>query len=183
MQALFQADIRQQEPDVAVQAFYESLALPEEDEQPLVPDPFMEELVHGTIHARAEIDQRIAGHSEHWRLDRMAVVDRNILRLAVFEMTSIGTPAAVVIDEALELARRFSSDESGAFINGVLDAVRRGLPTELAGGKPLLADAEGREDPVQDVIGCGSTGDAVKEPESSVEVQEQHFVGDRSQGS
>ena len=55
----------------------------------------------------------------------MAVVDRNILRLAVYEMTDAGTPAPVVIDEALELARKFSTDESVAFINGVLDAVRR----------------------------------------------------------
>jgi N utilization substance protein B len=71
------------------------------------------------------LDQAIAGHSEHWRLERMPVVDRNILRLAVYEMKTVGTPAPVVIDEALELARRFSSDESVAFINGVLDAVKR----------------------------------------------------------
>jgi N utilization substance protein B len=129
LQVLFQADIRQQDPEAAVEAFYQSLGLTEEDEQTPVPDSFMEELVLGTIRARDAIDQRIASHSEHWRLDRMAVVDRNILRLAVFEMTSIGTPAPVVIDEALELARRFSSDESGAFINGVLDAVRKGLPS------------------------------------------------------
>jgi N utilization substance protein B len=64
----------------------------------------------------------------------MPVVDRNILRLAVYEMTSVGTPAPVVIDEALELARRFSSEESVAFINGVLDAVRRAVPvTDLPG--------------------------------------------------
>jgi N utilization substance protein B len=72
-----------------------------------------------------EIDSQISQKSEHWRLDRMAAVDRNLLRLAVFEMTGLGTPPAVVIDEALELARQFSGDESVSFINGVLDAVLR----------------------------------------------------------
>jgi N utilization substance protein B len=157
LQVLFQADIRHQEPGAAVRTFYDSLAFAEEDDQPAVTDPFMEELVAGTIRARDEIDQRISSHSEHWRLDRMAVVDRNILRLAVYEMTTVGTPPPVVIDEALELARRFSSEESGAFINGVLDAVRRGLSSDT----PLLADAEGGEDPVEDVIGGGGAGDAV----------------------
>ena len=63
--------------------------------------------------------------SENWRLERMPAVDRNILRLAVYEMTDLETPAPVVIDEALELARQFSGDESVSFINGVLDAVHR----------------------------------------------------------
>jgi transcription antitermination protein NusB len=125
LQVLFQADIRQQRPDEAIAAFYESLYTAEEDEPAALPDPFMEELVRGAMEAMAGIDQQIAGHSEHWRLVRMPVVDRNILRLAVYEMTTIGTPPPVVIDEALELARRFSSEESGAFVNGVLDAIRR----------------------------------------------------------
>jgi len=132
LQVLFQADIRQQRPDEAIAAFYDSLYTAEEDEPASLPDPFMEELVRGAIEAMAGIDEKIAGHSEHWRLVRMPVVDRNILRLAVYEMTTIGTPPAVVIDEALELARRFSSEESGAFVNGVLDAIRReGLAGDL----------------------------------------------------
>jgi N utilization substance protein B len=89
------------------------------------PDYFMESLVIGASEKAVEIDSRIAEKSEHWRLDRMAVVDRNLLRLAIFEMTGLGTPPAVVIDEALELARQFSGDESVSFINGVLDAVHR----------------------------------------------------------
>lgn len=125
---LFLADIRQQPPDDAIRAFYESLHSAEEDDPPPIPDPFMEQLVRGTIEAMGAIDRRIVGHSEHWRLERMPIVDRNVLRLAVHEMTSLGTPAPVVIDEALELARRFSSEESVAFINGVLDAVRKDVP-------------------------------------------------------
>ena len=71
------------------------------------------------------IDQRIIARSANWRIERMPVVDRNILRLAVYEMDAVKTPPAVVIDEALELARQFSGDESVAFINGVLDAIHR----------------------------------------------------------
>jgi N utilization substance protein B len=125
LQLLFQADIRRQQPDEAIAAYYDSLLLSGADEEKPLPDPFLEQLVRGTIATMAALDQAIAGHSEHWRLERMPVVDRNILRLAVYEMKTVGTPAPVVIDEALELARRFSSDESVAFINGVLDAVKR----------------------------------------------------------
>jgi N utilization substance protein B len=66
-------------------------------------------------------------HAENWRIERMPAVDRNILRLAVYEMVYGGAPAPVAIDEALELARRFSSEESVHFLNGVLDAVHRDL--------------------------------------------------------
>jgi N utilization substance protein B len=90
----------------------------------------MEQLVRTTAERLPAIDGLISQHSEHWRIDRMPAVDRNILRLAVCEMTTTPTPPAVVIDEALELARRFSGEESVAFINGVLDAIRR---TRLGG--------------------------------------------------
>jgi N utilization substance protein B len=82
-------------------------------------------LVHGTIRHLGEVDDRITRHAEHWRMERMPAVDRNILRLAVYEMTHEGTPAPVVIDEALELARKFSNQEAVQFVNGVLDAVHR----------------------------------------------------------
>ena len=88
------------------------------------------QLVSGAVEHLAEIDRRIARHAEHWRMERMPAVDRNILRLAVYEMMQADTPPAVVIDEALELARRFSSEESVQFVNGVLDAVHRELDTE-----------------------------------------------------
>ncbi len=76
------------------------------------------------------LDRRITQHAEHWRIERMPSVDRNILRLAVYEMMHSDTPAAVVIDEALELARRYSNEESVQFVNGVLDAVHRDLALE-----------------------------------------------------
>jgi transcription antitermination protein NusB len=73
----------------------------------------------------AEVDEQISKHAEHWRMERMPAVDRNILRLAVYEIKRGGTPAAVAIDEALELARKFSNEESVQFVNGVLDAVHK----------------------------------------------------------
>ena len=87
---------------------------------------FAEELFRGAAASLEEIDPLIAAHSQHWRLERMAAVDRNLLRLAVYEMQAHPeTPPAVVIDEALEIARRFSTEESVEFINGVLDAVHK----------------------------------------------------------
>jgi transcription antitermination protein NusB len=125
LQVLFSWDLRKQPVDEALDSFYKSLVSEDEDPQREQPDEFMEILVRGSAEQAVVIDERIAAKSDNWRLDRMPAVDRNILRLAVFEMTNVGTPAPVVIDEALELARKFSTDESVAFINGVLDAVRR----------------------------------------------------------
>jgi len=125
LQVLFSCDLRRQPVDEAIAAFYKTLDSEEEDPAPEQADEFMETLVRGATGQAAAIDERIAAKSEHWRLDRMPAVYRNILRLAVYEMTDVGTPPPVVIDEALELARKFSTDESVAFINGVLDAVRR----------------------------------------------------------
>ena len=90
---------------------------------------FARELVKGTIDRVEEIDGILASHSDKWRLDRMSVVDRNVLRLAVYELLSKASPPGVVINEALEVAKRFSSPESPAFVNGVLDAVNVSLGT------------------------------------------------------
>jgi N utilization substance protein B len=130
---MFLWDMRRQPIGDAIESFYRTLSSEEEDPQPIQPDPFMETLVRGASDGAAEIDERITSKSEHWRLERMPVVDRNILRLAIYEMTEAGTPAPVVIDEALELARQFSGDESVSFINGVLDAVYRGSARGSAG--------------------------------------------------
>jgi transcription antitermination protein NusB len=125
LQVLFACDLRKQPVDEAVASFYDTLDSEENPPQQTPPDEFMEALVRGAAAKAEEIDRRIAEKSEHWRLERMPAVDRNILRMAIYEMTEMGTPPAVAIDEALELARQFSGDGSVAFINGVLDAVRR----------------------------------------------------------
>jgi len=124
LQVLYEWDMRGDSIDRAITHFYESLYSEENESQPK-PDRFMEELARGTVSKSADIDRKIQEKAENWRLERMPVVDRNILRLAIYELELHAVPAPVVIDEALELARRFSTDESVAFINGVLDAVRR----------------------------------------------------------
>ena len=123
LQILFLWDCRPQPVDEAIEAYYDKLYSSEE----LTRDPFVAELVKGTVGRIEEIDARIAKHAAHWRLDRMPAVDRNILRLAVYEFSWGGTPPAIAIDEALELARKFSGEDSVQFINGVLDAIHRAV--------------------------------------------------------
>jgi len=85
---------------------------------------FTRRLVNGTLLHRNDLDEIISRQADHWRLARMPVVDRNILRLALFELLhEPETPRPVVIDEALEIAKRFSTPKSSQFINGILDGV------------------------------------------------------------
>ena len=93
------------------------------DEQTAAYD-YGKSLVTGTLEHREEIDQLIRQQAEHWRLERMPVVDRNILRLAVYEfLYETDVPKLVVLDEAIELAKRFGSEQSGRFVNGLLDGL------------------------------------------------------------
>ncbi len=124
LQVLYQWDMTKQPVEQAISSFYDTL-YSEEEKSDSGRDEFMEELVTGTSKMTPAIDERIVAKSENWKLDRMPVVDRNILRLAIYEMSRQETPAAVVIDEALELARQFSGEESVGFVNGILDAVHR----------------------------------------------------------
>lgn len=87
-------------------------------------------LAFQTIEKLGEIDETIKKRAEHWRIERMALVDRNIIRLAVFEMMFTDTPGTVVINEALELARQYSTYESTQFINGILDAIRTDIEAD-----------------------------------------------------
>ena len=134
LQVLFEWDMRGEPIDRAIAHYYDTLYSEESETKPK-PDKFMEELARGTVAQAAQIDKQIEAKSEHWRLERMPVVDRNILRLAIFELGQQAVPAPVIIDEALELARRFSGDESLSFINGVLDAVHRQAVTAGATGE------------------------------------------------
>jgi len=135
VQVLFQCDLREHGPTEGLEAFYGSLYLEEGDEA-ISQDLLLEELVRGTLRVQPDVDELIRRHSVNWRLERMPLVDRNILRMGIFEMLHLGTPPAVVIDQAIELARRFSGEASVPFINGVLDAVRRehlaSLPDEVS---------------------------------------------------
>ena len=123
LQMLFQADLGKQPIDDVRQTFWKGRG----EVTPEVKG-FTEDLFRVAQDRAADIDKLIEDHAENWRMDRMAAVDRNILRGAVAELIGFPqTPAAVVINEALEIARKFSSPESVQFINGVLDSVRREL--------------------------------------------------------
>ncbi len=90
---------------------------------------YAKDLVRGTLEHREEIDRLIRGQAEHWRLERMPAVDRNILRLAVYELLyETDVPKLVVLDEAIELAKKFGSENTGRFVNGVLDGLLKSHP-------------------------------------------------------
>lgn len=86
---------------------------------------FAKELVCGVVERREELDTLLAAHATNWRVSRMAAIDRNVLRLGSYELRYTETPVSVVLDQAIELARRFGAEPSPAFVNGVLDAVAR----------------------------------------------------------
>jgi N utilization substance protein B len=114
-------------PDELVRAYWDELGEPEMDEGAR---EFATRLTFGALAHVPEIDDRIRSRAEHWRISRMAVVDRNILRMAVYEFLHEPTPRTVAINEALEIARRFSTYEATQFINGILDAIKRDLDKE-----------------------------------------------------
>jgi len=130
LQMLFQWEVGHHTPDKVLATFLPALKADEE-----VKD-FARRLFEGTVGDLGSIDPRLREHAENWKLERMAAVDRNVLRLATYELLHYPeTPPAVVIDEALELARRFSTPDSVEFVNGVLDAVRKSLTVSAAGEK------------------------------------------------
>lgn len=123
---LFQFDVAQPPIEELLQSYWGELSDAAEDVR-----QFADQLVIGTIEHLTEIDERIRVRTEHWRISRMAIVDRNLLRLAVYEfLYQHDTPKTVAINEALEIARRFSTHEATQFINGVLDAIKRDLEDE-----------------------------------------------------
>jgi N utilization substance protein B len=124
LQMLFQYDIAQPPVDELASSYWESFG----DDMGNVARDFSNKLALGAISRLDEIDDLIKRRAEHWRIKRMAVVDRNILRLAIYEfLYEADTPKTVVINEALEIARRFSTFEATQFINGILDAIKRDL--------------------------------------------------------
>ena len=122
LQVLFQVDFLQQEPHTILPLFWQSHPAKEDVRA------FTERVVEGVWRNRAEIDALIESHSTNWRLDRMPAVDRNILRLATYELLfEREIASSVTLNEAIEIAKRFGTEESGAFVNGVLDPIARDL--------------------------------------------------------
>jgi N utilization substance protein B len=123
MQMLFQGDLGKQTPDEVRALFWTS-----RDDVDAETRGFAEDLYRVATARQAEIDALIESHAQNWRLERMAVVDRNLLRAAVAEMIAYpSTPAPIIINESLEIARRYAAPESVQFLNGVLDAISRSV--------------------------------------------------------
>ncbi len=123
MQMLFQGDLGKQTPEQVRKLFWASVTDVDEETR-----GFAEDLYRIATSRSVEIDALIEQHSQNWRLERMPVVDRNLLRAGIAEILGFPkTPAAIVINESLEVARRYAAPESIHFLNGVLDAVARDL--------------------------------------------------------
>jgi N utilization substance protein B len=129
MQALYQIDVAAEGIDDALARFWRSFEPVEREVMSLA-----EAMVRGVAAHRRIIDEQIERVSTNWRLDRMAKVDRNVLRLAVYELLETAVPVKVVINEAIELGKKYGSESSGAFVNGVLDRVAADLPAERRRG-------------------------------------------------
>jgi N utilization substance protein B len=119
LQVLYQLNIIKQDVNTALTQFQENFLSNEKA------DDFLTRLVQGVLEHRPELDRLIEKYSENWRLDRIDLVDRNILRLALFELLYCDEiPPKVTINEAIDLGKRFGSEESGSFINGILDRIQ-----------------------------------------------------------
>src|ERR1700687_2553365 len=145
LQMLFAADVSQTPPDELVRTYWSELG--ETDIEDAARE-FATRLATGTLAHTVELDERIRLRAEHWRIARMAIVDRNILRLAVYEFLFEPPPRTVAINEALEIARRFSTYEATQFINGILDAIKRDLDEHQpqVNVDETLESADGEED-------------------------------------
>jgi N utilization substance protein B len=140
---LFAADIAGAVPEEVLRTYWQELGDADTEE---VAREFATRLAAGTLANLEGLDERIRSRAEHWRIPRMAIVDRNILRLAVYEFLYEPTPRTVAINEALEIARRFSTYEATQFINGILDAIKRDLdeqhPQENVDSTETESDSE-----------------------------------------
>jgi transcription antitermination protein NusB len=123
MQMLFQWDMSQQDFTKLEVKFWKSAKAADKTRA------FANKLFEGAAKDAVALDAIIVTHADNWRFERLAAIDRAILRLAIHELNGKETPAKVVLNEAVDLAKKFSSEESGAFVNGVLDAVHKSLKT------------------------------------------------------
>jgi N utilization substance protein B len=159
MQMLYQYDVARPPIDELLETYWSELR-PNVDEDVR---RFATSLVLGTIERLETIDRLLASRAEHWRIERMATVDRNILRLAIYELLyETETPKIVIINEAIEIARRYSTYEATQFINGLLDAIRKQLDAELAQGVSAVErptrhrEVPTRSDPSSETVSSSS---------------------------
>ncbi|MGA2095275.1 MAG: transcription antitermination factor NusB [Candidatus Acidiferrum sp.] len=121
MQMLFQWDMSEQPPAKLEAKFWRAAKAAESTRE------FANRLFEGAVKDTAAIDELIVKQAENWRLERLAVIDRAILRLAIYELLTTDTPPKVILNEAVDLAKKFSSEEAGSFVNGILDAIHKSL--------------------------------------------------------
>ena len=140
LQMLFQSEMGRQDPSHLEAAFWKAAR-----SEPATRE-FANQLFEGTAAETERLDALIEGHADNWRVGRMSVIDRAILRLATYELTRTSTPPKVILDEAIELAKRFSGDEAAPFVNGVLDAIARSL-----GEVPGVIPSKQEEEPADEV--------------------------------
>jgi len=127
LQMLFQWEMGKQEPAKVEEGFWKNVSAQKSTLE------FANQLFENAAARVAEIDPIISAHAKNWRIERMPAIDRAILRLAIAELRTTGTPAKVVINEALELAKKFSSEDAAPFINGILDAALKSFTEKSAG--------------------------------------------------
>lgn len=141
LQVLFHVDVGRGDPDSALFQAFSRESEPDADGETLSEKDgaYARDLVQGTWERREEIDAIIATYAKDWTVDRMPGVDRNVLRLAIYEIKHQDVPAGVVADEAVELAKTFSTAESGKFVNGILGSVIRGMKQGTASAEPTLS--------------------------------------------
>ncbi len=121
MQMLFQWDMSRQEPAKLEAKFWRAAKAADNTRA------FANKLFEGAAKDADELDALIVQHAQNWRLERMAIIDRAVLRLAIYELRTGETPAKVILNEAVDLAKKFSSEDAGSFVNGILDAVKKTL--------------------------------------------------------
>jgi N utilization substance protein B len=133
MQALFYMDVNQSASPELVERFCENFPPPKKAR------PFFIKLVNGVLEAKPQIDSLIERFSRNWRVHRMSCVDRNVMRVAVFEMLFChDIPPKVSINEAIDVGKKFGTEESGAFINGIIDSIRMAIEKgEILIDKPI----------------------------------------------
>ena len=122
---IFQWDASGAAAEKVVEDFFGGLS--SDERKSVEPDRFATKLFKGVVTNAESLDELLRKHAANWTMERMSAVNRNLLRLAIHELRSGETAPAVIIDEAVDIGRRFSGDESTAFINGVLDSVRKEL--------------------------------------------------------
>jgi transcription antitermination protein NusB len=127
LQMLFQWEIGRQDPKRIKEGFWR-IAKAEKSTR-----AFANDLFEGVVKHAPELDALVTAHTDNWRLERLALIDRAILRLGVYELRRGATPRKVVVNEAVELAKTFSSEEAAGFVNGVLDSVLHALPEKNKG--------------------------------------------------